>query len=294
VLVSALVVIPVLALVLSSCGHSTGPPGSDPTLSSRTRPHVAGAPSGAARPGASAGDVLLQVDDPRINEASGIARSPGHPGVFYLHDDNATDQVFAVDATGTRAVLRLGVASVDWEDIASTPDGRIWIGDIGDNNATRPEIAVDVFTEPEVLTSTELPSTTYRLRYPDGPHNAEALLVEPRSHRVYVVTKQATGAKIYAAPADLSASKVNALVPLQVAPPIISGGDFAPTGGAFVLRTYGRAFFYSGFGTQPVVERLPHEPQGEGITFTADGKHVLLASEGIGSPVLRTAVPAAP
>ena len=47
--------------------------------------------------------------------------------------------------------------------------------------------------------------TPYTLTYPDGPHDAETLLVHPRTGRVFVVSKSVFGGTVYAAPRDLAA-----------------------------------------------------------------------------------------
>ena len=51
------------------------------------------------------------------------------------------------------------------------------------------------------------PRARYRLRYADGPHDAEALLDDPRSDRLYVATKEAAGGGLYRAPAWLRTAR---------------------------------------------------------------------------------------
>ncbi|KQY55564.1 hypothetical protein [Nocardioides sp. Root140] len=243
-----------------------------------------------------ASQEATSIDDPRVAQSSGLARSYLHPGVLYTHNDRSTSapQIFAIDASGTRAVLTLEAPAVDWEDIASTPDGRVWVADTGDNDGARSSIAVYVVTEPSVLTSSTLATTTYRFTYPDGSHNAEALLVHPTTHRLYLVTKDPVGGTVFVAPSELDPEGVNVLEPLAEAPANVTAGDFSPDGSMLVLRTQGRAYFYRGFEGQPVGVTLPKQPQGEAITFEADGAHVLLGSEGPQSQILRLTVPTLP
>ena len=49
-------------------------------------------------------------------------------------------------------------------------------------------------------------STWYRFTYPDGPHDAEALLVDPRDGRIWIATKDVFGGGLYRAP-SLSADR---------------------------------------------------------------------------------------
>lgn len=281
-----------LALLLTaSCG------GQDPTVHplERTVPATSGGQSQSPPPPPGSPDALLVISDPRVAESSGLARSPGHDGVLYTHNDKGSGpELFAIDASGTRAVLSLeGAASVDWEDVASTPDGRLWVGDIGDNEGRRSEISVYVVEEPTELRSSTLPVTRYRFRYADGPRNAEALLVHPETSRVYVVSKEPGGGTVYVAPRKLRQDRLHTLRPLRDAPPAVTGGDFAPDGTSLVLRNYGRVFFYPDLSAEPVLEGLPKQPQGESIAFDEDGTHVLVGSEGRHSEVLRVAVPEA-
>lgn len=232
------------------------------------------------------------LDDPRLTESSGLARSQAHPDVVYTHNDRGDlARIFAMDDTGTRAVLRVDVAALDWEDIATTPDGRIWVADTGDNDGVRSTVQVVVVDEPDVLVSADVPSVSYALRYPDGPHDAEALLVDPRDDRLYLVTKGEAGGRWYRAPARLDPDGANELEPLGPAPANVTGGDVSPDGASFVLRTQGRAWFGPLAGEPTSEIALPDQPQGESVTFTPDATAVLVGSEGEASRVLRVDVP---
>lgn len=253
---------------------------------------AAGSPGDHAEEQETGGSRLPSLEDPRISESSGIARSNVHDGVYYTHNDRGSPaQLFAVDHTGTRAVLDLGVTAIDWEDIASTPDGRLWVADTGDNEELRTSVSLVVVDEPDVLVSARLAATTYNLSYPDGPHDAEALLIDPRDRRVYVVTKAPERGAVYAAPAQLEGRGPNMLQRVGTAPNNITAGDFAPDGRVVVLRNQGKAFFYRHLGGTPTEVVLPPQPQGESVAFTADGAHVLLGSEGLHSNLVRLPVP---
>ena len=281
----ALVLVPLVAAGCGAPSDDTRRPASDPA-----KVESSAGPSEPVEPG-----VALEIDDPRIDESSGLARSREHPGVLYTHNDagNGPD-LYAVDPDGTRAVITVEDAeALDWEDMASTRDGRLWIGDIGDREGVRSTISVSVVPEPTPLTTTTVAATTYRFTYPDGPHDAEALLVDPRRFRIYVVTKAPDGAGIYVARKQPLTDRANMLTRVGDAPPNVTGGDFAPAGGSFVLRNYDKAYFYPYLNASPVVVELPEQEQGESITFDSDD-HVLVGSEGSGSLVLRLAVPPSP
>ena len=242
--------------------------------------------------------VATRLEDPRIVESSGLALSRRHPGVVWTHNDSGDEaRLFAVGSDGrTRAVLTLaGVEARDWEAVAAGRDDRgrpaLFAGDIGDNNGVWPEIAVYRVTEPAVLRDATVAAVRYRLRYADGPRNAEALLIDPRSNRLYVATKAEAGAGLYRAPARLDPAGVNVLRRVAGVPPVVTDGAFLPSGRGFVLRDYQQAHVYVAPGRRAGSFDLPLQFQGESLAVSADGRSVLVGSEGPDSEVWRVPLP---
>jgi hypothetical protein len=248
--------------------------------------------------------------DARITEASGLVASAAYDDVLYTHNDSGdTARFFAIDRNcRTHATFVLsGVQARDWEDISRGPAGTLWIGDIGDNAATRERgILVHRVEEPGPREGeVRIPSTAYRLRYPDGPHDAEALLVHPRSGQLLIVTKGFGGGVVYVAKLPLSASAPNVLRAAgRVSVPEVTAGDISPDGSRVVLRNYTAAYEWDVKGGdvvaalkgEPTRIPLPRSPQGEAITYSRDGTSLIVASEGVGAPVqeLRRAAQASP
>jgi hypothetical protein len=91
----------------------------------------------------------------------------------------------------TGRVRLTGVEFEDWEavSVGGCPSGScVYAADIGDNKATRRRIAVFRFPEPAPSKASVAVSDVFYATYPDGPHDAETLLVTPTG-RLYVVTK---------------------------------------------------------------------------------------------------------
>lgn len=232
--------------------------------------------------------------DSRIRESSGLARSNDARRVLFTHNDSGDGpRVYAVSKRGrTRAVLTLdGANARDWEDISEGPRRSMWVGDIGDNRRVRSTITVYRFREPKALSSRSVPSTAFHFRYADGRHNAEGLMVHPRSGRLYVVTKATSGAGIYVAPQDLSTSKVNVLRRVASAPELVKAASFSRDGSRFVLSGGTHNYIYRSIGGRPVVVRKPPLRQGESVEITRNGKAMLVGSEGSQSPVYRMPMP---
>jgi hypothetical protein len=255
-------------------------------------------PAPAQEPGGAV--VAARLEDPRIVESSGLALSRRHPGVVWTHNDSGDQaRLFAVGSDGrTRAVLTLaGVDARDWEAVAAGRDDRgrpaLFAGDIGDNNGVWPEVAVYRVAEPAALGDATVPAVRYRLRYADGPHDAEALLVDPRSNRLYVATKAEAGGGLYRAPPRLDPDGVNVLERVARVPPVVTDGAFLPGGRGFVLRDYQQAHVYTAPGRRVGSLDLPLQFQGESLTVAADGRSVLAGSEGPASDVWRVPLPEA-
>ena len=122
-----------------------------------------------------------------------------------------------------------------------------------------------------------------QLTYSDGAHNAEAMLVQPGDDRIYVVTKSPQDAGIYAAPKDPGSGDNELERVGSDAPPVVTGGDFAPTGDVFALCNEKRAFLFPYLGHRPRVIDLPDSPQGESLAWVGDTLRV--GSEGVGSTI---------
>ncbi len=230
------------------------------------------------------------ISDARITESSGLAASAVHRGYFYTHNDSGDDpRVFLLDPRGRVAgMISLRTAeNVDWEAIAAGPDQRIWVGDIGDNTRSRDRITIYRFREPHSVGDQPVEWSRFRFEYPDGAHDAEALLVDPRTGRVYVVTKDADGGAIYSAPAKLVPGTTATLTKVADAPAMVTDGTFLPDGSAIVLRTYAdvRVLRWPGGKPERTISLSQPQRQGESIAVDADGKELFLGSEGAGSAV---------
>ncbi|MEU8192944.1 hypothetical protein AB0C10_04095 [Microbispora amethystogenes] len=248
---------------------------------------------------ASSWTMAFSWTDPEITESSGLYASAVHAGVVWtVNDGEGPVRLFAAGPDGrTRAVVTLaGVTGVDTEALggAVDEDGVSWIyvGDIGGTPKPRPDgILVHRFAEPGSLVTQTVPSTTYRLVYPDGQHDAETLLVEPSTRHLYVVTKSDQGGDLYSAPLTLSEDRPNPLTHVMKIPHVVDDG-FISAKGAVFLRGYNKIRVWDKLGGKVSwLIDVPQQPQGEGLALSADGSALLISSEHPSTPVYRLGLP---
>lgn len=251
-----------------------------------------------------AGEAVAALTDPEIDEASGLAASWRNDGLLWTHNDSGdVARVFAVGMDGdTRTVVTLAdTAARDWEDMAVGPCAPgdatpcVWIADIGDNDAVRAQVALHRFTEPELgaappsaLTVDDV--TTFSVTYADGPRDAETLLVHPVDGRIFIVDKMVgVPSNIWlvstdGAPAQLVGSTT--LGEVGIISNRITGGDFAPDGSEFSIRTYTHVYTFC--GADPAAAFSSVSPssviavslqQSEALTYRRDGRALVTTSE---------------
>ncbi len=252
-----------------------------------------------------------------IGEASGLAASRASPGVLWVHNDSGdAARIFAISRTGRHLATYsvLGAKARDWEDLelgTGPSAGRdyLYIGDIGDNELKHPSVVVYRVEEPTnpqdgdpgALRSTRR-AQRIQLRYPDGAHDAEALLVDPRSGDLFIVTKERKGAAlVYRLPAPLEAGEAElervaeANLPAMPLPGgrLVTAGTISRDGGWVLLKTYTNAYLWKRsdgpveavFRRPPCAARVALEPQGESIAFLGPGLDYLTLSEGRKQPL---------
>ncbi|WP_299499446.1 hypothetical protein [Mucilaginibacter sp.] len=229
-------------------------------------------------------------------EISGVAASRMNAGILYIHNDSGNpNQVYLTDGSGTdNGTLTLTpVGNRDWEDIAVGPGpdagkSYVYVGDIGDNDLKYSSVFVYRFPEPD-LTGKTLPFVSsvatvdqIQLKYPDGPRNAETLIVDPLTKDIYIISKESNQAKIYVARYPQSTTAVTTLTPIaQLLFNKATGGDISPDGTEILLRSNELVWYWklpantsisAGLITKPQhAPFINNEPQGEGICFAADG-----------------------
>jgi hypothetical protein len=233
--------------------------------------------------------LAFTIKDARITESSGLAVDPTGNLYWTVNDSGDRGVAYGLGLDGTvQGTLNFRAQPQDVEAVAVYED-RLYVADIGDNNRDRDFVRVFFFTNPRAngLTVTY---HAYDFSYPDGPHNAETLLVDD-SGRLFIVTKGRNGA-IYEAPAKPDRQGVNELEKVGSAPGAVTDGTFLPGGQRIALLTYTSVEVIDATTYEVVASTpIPDLPQPESLTLSLDEKSLLIGSEGKKSKVYSVPVP---
>lgn len=151
-------------------------------------------------------EVVGSLDTVLVNEASGLDVSQRFPDRLYHNNDSGDGLRFYISdlkGGGATAVEVEGERPRDIEALSLGPCGAktcLYLADMGDNPAKRDGVAFTLVEELASFPARVAPLRTVRARYPDGPHNAEAMAVHPNGD-LYVVTKPADAQAMTPGPA---------------------------------------------------------------------------------------------
>jgi hypothetical protein len=241
-----------------------------------------------------------------LSEMSGCAASRVNDGVFYMQNDGGHAAGFyAVTKAGVNKgfFTPTGAANTDTEDIAVGPgpvpgQSYIYLGDIGDNGAGRSTTQVYRMAEPKIgSTSATLPAEKFTFKYPDGPRDAETLMVDSRTSDVYVVSKRQTAAdgnRVYLFKAPLTnGGTYTGQEVARVHTTWLTGGDISADGSRILVKTTTQTYLWlrkdgesvgTAMARTPVTVPTANEQQGEAVCWDATGTDYYTSSEGVNQP----------
>lgn len=235
------------------------------------------------------------------DQLSGLAASLSSADTIWTHNDgDGVARLFALSIYGAgKGIANLpGVTAVDWEDIASGPCGTsacIYVADTGDNLLARTTVRIYEVDEPADFRG--IIDANYRafdIAYPDGPHDVEALFVDPRDQATYVITKQEVAAVVFRMP-RVAGSVATAVPVATFLPPAndlrVTAADLRidECGVRLVIRTYSSMWELTAptgtsisdlFSTTPVSVPVAIEPQGEAVAYLPSGHAYVTVTDG--------------
>ena len=237
--------------------------------------------------------VAFTITDARIVASSGLARDVDGDLYWTANRSSRQGVVYGLTPTGSvRGTLNYRADPVDVEALAVAND-TLYVGDIGDDGQRRSLVTVYVFDNPRA-TGLTVTYGAYDFRFPNGPRDAESLLVS-EDGRILLVTKADGGGEIYAAPRSPSREGVNRLTRLADAPAMVTDGVFLPGGEQIALRTDAAVYVLDASTYQTVATaELPAQPRSTSVAVSLDGESLLLGNSGRNAKVYSIPVPTPP
>ncbi len=254
------------------------------------------------------------IEDANLNEISGLVASHAYNGVYWGINDSANAAIlFALDKNG-KARARINVRGGPYRDIEALGYGNctfapkcIYIADIGDNSRERRRIRILIIKEPELSAIDAQILQTIYIDYPNGPRNAEAIMIRPTDGEIFIIEKLGgkerhnspiiykiprpnpnfTEARVKAEPIAAISNQAKNTISLGS----ITDATFLNTGKGFFIRDYSNLYYTN----EPIEKgkiinleaiKAPYMPQSEAIAVSKDDSELVITSEGRHSHII--------
>ena len=249
------------------------------------------------------GQELNEVAQLSLDEVSGIETIEGSDLVWALQDSGNKNEIYGIDREGKIAetIILDGVKNNDWEDIAADKEGNLYIGDFGNNDNERKDLAIYKIDKANVKDGKSKPSQITYFHYPeqeDFPpmkskrlYDAEAFVEYEGSFYVFTKNRSAKfkgDFLVYKIPnteGNHTAKLLGTLNSCKVySKCAITGADISPDGKTIVLLASDKIFLLTDFEGDSFKQEnlkmysLGHNSQKEGVCFKDDAT-LLIADE---------------
>ena len=234
------------------------------------------------------GKALGTNKNNKLEEASGLAASRRYPGSVWTHNDSGHPaELFLLDSTAkTIGTVHLEETNNrDCEDMAigPGPDGTPWIflGDIGDNNARHELKRIYCLPEPSLDQPHDVPvARTLYVRLPDRRRDTEALMIDPLTRNLYLVSKREMPVTIYEISYPYNRDTLDAVITGTLPLIQVVAADISEDGTEILIKTYASIYYWKRDSAESVPGALKKpftelayepEPQGEAVAWAIDG-----------------------
>ncbi len=189
--------------------------------------------------------------DKKIDESSGIVKSPVYDQVYWTHNDSGGKPViFAVKSSGEliRKIIVENAQNVDWEDITFDEKGRLVIADAGNNYSERKDLKLYVIDEPNPYESKKaqvIETINFKYpnqeKFPDPEKKFDCEALFQHKGKIKLLTKRRNDLKTRLFTFPESESEAEVILepgPLFDAGSLVTAADMSPDGKRLVILSY--------------------------------------------------------
>jgi hypothetical protein len=232
-----------------------------------------------------------------VDEASGIADSKANPGCLWVEQDSGNPPELSLlkyNGSLLKKISIKGAQNRDWEDMALgggpvAGTNYLYVADIGDNNSSHNSYSILRFPEPEAAKDEVDTWDQIHFAYPDGAHDAEAIMIDESTKDIYIITKRDAASKVYKLAYPQSTAAINTASYVMDLPFTgVVGAASSKSGSELIIKTYTGLFYWTRKSGESITTTLSKpattlsytlEPQGEAICFKADNTGFYTLSE---------------
>jgi hypothetical protein len=234
-----------------------------------------------------------RINKEKVVESSGL-ETAGDEGDLWTHGDGGnTAKLYKVTPQGDR-LQELNLAplvNIDWEDLAQDEDGQLYIGDFGNNQNKRRNLAIYRLGGPELKQI-----DTIQFEYPDQRQfppkkvgrnfDCEAFFYHQDSLHLFTKNRgEGNWVKYYVLPAAPGQYKARLADSIQINT-WITAADISPDGRTVALLGYGHAYLIERLAGRRLFDGnksclpLPQTGQAEALVFVNDQDFVMSNEKG--------------
>ncbi len=222
-------------------------------------------------------------------ETSGLALST-NGNLWNINDSGNQAELYLLDSQANliNTLLVNGTTNVDWEDLTRSSDGRIFIGDMGNNANLRTDLCIYILPNPDTVTGGSIDTLgKINFSYPDQfsfPPEEANMNFDCESmfwwnNHIYLVSKNRGStqfAKLYQLP-DQPGTYTPTLLDSFNTNFWITGADLSPNGDRLVLESYMGFWIFDHIVNGQFFQGTPHQfstefTQKEGVVFATTSK----------------------
>ena len=226
------------------------------------------------------------------NESSGLARNSSRHSLWTHNDSGGKPELYEIDYEGKLLSTRQvpNARNVDWEDLGQSPEGTIFIGDMGNNANRRQDLAIYIVSPhtntTESITFRYADQRTFPPAEDSLNFDCEAFFYYNSSLYLFSKNRSKTNhfVKMYTLPARpgdyITSARDSIYIKTQV-----TAADINPSGTTFALLTYGKILL---FGIEKGTINFTHpqecikigKKQEEALVFVNDTDLVMTNEQG--------------